>query len=39
MVPQTPPDPPQVAAKVVAVLEGYPNIKGEAIITSRRAVM
>jgi hypothetical protein len=39
MIPQSPPDPPQVAAKVQAVLQGYPNIKGEATITSRRAAL
>jgi hypothetical protein len=39
MIPQSPPDPPQVAAKVTAVLQGYPNIKGEATITSRRLAL
>jgi hypothetical protein len=39
MIPQSPPDPPQVAAKVQAVLQGYPNIKGEATITCRRAAL
>jgi hypothetical protein len=36
MIPQVQPDPPMVAAKVQAVLQGYPNIKGEATITCRR---
>jgi len=37
MIPQVPPNTPEVAAKVQAVLQGYPNIKGEATITCRRA--
>ncbi len=36
MIPQTPPNPPQVTAKVSAVLRGYPNVKGEATIDCRR---
>ncbi len=36
MIPQVPPNTPEVAAKVQAVLQGYPNIKGEATITCRR---
>ncbi len=36
MIPQTPPNPPQVTAKVTAVLRGYPNVKGEATIDCRR---
>lgn len=36
MIPYVPPDPPQVTAKASAVLMGYPNIKGEALISCRR---
>jgi hypothetical protein len=35
-IPQTPPNPPQVQAKVIAVLQAYPNVKGEATIDCRR---